>query len=58
MIGRARGLGGRLLEDRCLKYDWIRMVETSHMRKKIMYSWISAIVEALALDDELMMKGL
>lgn len=38
MIGRARGLGGSLLEDRFLKNECVRMAETSHMRKKMIYS--------------------
>lgn len=49
MTGRARGLGGSLLEGWFLKNDRIRMAETSHMRKKMIYSWISAIVDD---DDE------
>lgn len=38
------------MEDRFLKNARIRMVEMSQMRKKMIYSWISGIVEAL--DDE------
>ncbi|KAL9156242.1 hypothetical protein ABFS82_09G062300 [Erythranthe guttata] len=38
MIGKPRGVGGRLLEDRCLIRVRIIMVGISHMRKKMMYS--------------------